>query len=114
MLENSLRMSHLLFGVVVWGSELPAVLTLCPSPYNSLAAQMQHAFLMLLRWAMQVPHDICIQLLHLLANQPPIGRLVAKQMVYYAQSLKYELDEADSQALGHQPLRHAYLVWHAI
>ena len=71
MLENSLCTSHLLFGVVIWGSELLAVLMVYLSPYASLAAQMQRAFLALLCWALQVPHDTCLELLHLLANQPP-------------------------------------------
>ena len=50
---------------------------------------------MLLHWALQVPCDTHLELLHLLANQPPIGMLVAKQLVRYAQSLEQELDDAD-------------------
>ena len=95
MLANSLCTSHLLFGAVIWGSELPAVPTVCPSPYASMAAQMQRAFSALLRWALQVPRATRLELLHLLANQPPVGTLVAKQLVRYAQTIERELDEAD-------------------
>ena len=95
MLANSLCTSHFLFGAVIWVSELPAVLMVHPSPYASLAAQMQRAFLALLRWALQVPCDTHLELLHLLANQPPVGTLVAKQLVRYAQTIECELDEAD-------------------
>ena len=114
MLANSLCTSHLLFGAVIWGSELSAVLTVRPPTYDSPAALMQRAFLALLCWALQVPHDTRLELLHLLANQPPVGMLVAKQLVRYADSLERELAKAESQALGHRPLRHAHLVWCAI
>ena len=66
-----------------------------PSPYTSLATQMQRAFLAVLHWVFQVPCDTCFELLHLLADQPPIGMLVAEQLVRYTQSLERELDEAD-------------------
>ena len=75
---------------------------------------MQRAFSALLCWALQVPRDTRLELLHLLANQPPVGTLVAKQLVRYAESLERELATAESQALGHRPLRHAHLVWRAI
>ena len=114
MLANSLCTSHLLIGAVIWGSELPAVPTVRPPTYNSPAALMQHAFSALLCWALQVPCDTRLELLHLLANQPPVGTLVAKQLVRYAESLERELAKAESQALGHRPLRHAHLVWRAI
>ena len=65
MLANSLCTSHLLFGVVIWGSKLLAVLTVHPSPYDNLAAQMQRAFLVLLHWALQVPHDTHLHHAHL-------------------------------------------------
>ena len=114
MLANSLCMSHLLFAVVIWGSKLLAVPTVRLSPYNSLAAQMQCAFLALLHWSLQVPHNTHLDLLHLLANQPPNGMLVAKQLVHYAQSPEHELNEADFQAPGHRPLCYAHFVWHVI
>ena len=114
LLANSLCTSHLLIGAVIWGSELPAVPTVRPPTYDSPAASMQRAFSALLCWALQVPRDTRLELLHLLANQPPVGTLVAKQLVRYAESLERELATAESQALGHRPLRHAHLVWRAI
>ena len=95
MLENSLCTSHLLFGVVIWGSEFLAVPMLHPSPYTSLAAQMQQVFLVLLCWALQILNDTHLEFLHLLANQPHIGMLVAKQLACYAKTIECELDEAD-------------------
>ena len=78
MLVSSLCTSHLLFGAAIWGPALPVLPTLCPPTAGSLALRMQHAFSRLLRWALTIPVATRLELLHILANQPPVGMLVAK------------------------------------
>lgn len=78
MLVSSLCTSHLLFGAAIWGPALPVLPTLRPPTAGSLASRMQRAFSRLLRWALYIPVTTRLELLHILANQPPVGMLVAK------------------------------------
>ena len=78
MLVNSLCTSHLLFGAAIWGPALPVLPTLHPPMAGSLASRMQRTFSWLLHWALTVPVTTQLELLHILANQPPVGTLVAK------------------------------------
>ena len=77
MLVSSLCTSHLLFGAAIWGPALPVLPTLRPPTAGSLASRMQRAS-RLLRWALYIPITTRLELLHILANQPPVGMLVAK------------------------------------
>ena len=78
MLVSSLCTSHLLFGAAIWGPALPVLPTLHPPMAGSLALRMQRAFSRLLHWALTIPVMTRLELLHILANQPPVGMLVAK------------------------------------
>ena len=78
MLVSSLCTSHLLFGAAIWGPALPVLPTLRPPMAGSLASRMQCAFSQLLCWALTIPIMTWLELLHILANQPPVGTLVAK------------------------------------
>ena len=81
---------------------------------GSLAAEMQSAFSRLLRWALDVPVSTRLELLHILANQPPVGTLVAKQLTPYAMDLEAGLAAMEAWPATPPPLRHAHLVWRAI
>ena len=48
---------------------------------------MQKAYNGLLRWALDLPTSTRLELLHILANLPPVGFLVAKALVRYRASL---------------------------
>ena len=114
LLVGSLCTSHLLFGAAVWGPVLPTTPSLRPPTAGSLAARMQRAFSRLLRWALDIPVSTRLELLHILANQPPVGTLVAKQLTRYAADLEAGLAAAEARPATAPPLRHAHLVWRAI
>ena len=78
MLVSSLCTSHLLFRAAIWGPALPVLPTLRPPTAGSLASRIQRAFSRLLCWALTIPITTRLELLHILANQPPVGMLVAK------------------------------------
>ena len=69
------------------------------------------AYNRLLRWALVVPIDTRLELLHILANLPPPATLLAKQLVWYEYFLR-----GDGAASGPHapPPRHACQVWEAI
>ena len=48
---------------------------------------MQVAYNGLLRWALHLPLETRVELLHILANLPPPTTLIAKQLVRYATTL---------------------------
>ena len=66
---------------------MPLLPTLCPHRCHPEAQHMQKAFNGLLRWALDLPSTTRLELLHCLANLPPVGTLVAKQLVWYRASL---------------------------
>ena len=41
-----------------------------------------------------VPIDTWLELLHILANQPPVGNLVSKQLTRYAYMIEEDLEHA--------------------
>ena len=55
-----------------------------------------------------------LKLLHILAKQPTVGTLVAKQLTYYAVDLEAGLAAAEAHLATTPPLCHAHLVWWAI
>ena len=77
-LAQSLSISHLLFGCVVWSPTLPTVASLRPPRSSPVAYPIQLAFSGLLRWALDVPLTTRLELLHALANLPPAWMLLAK------------------------------------
>ena len=68
--------------------------TLHPPIASSIAACIQWGFDAMLRWAVGVPINTWLELLHILANQPPIGTLVAKQLTCYACTIEEDLAHA--------------------
>ena len=68
-----------------------------PPTVSSITACMQWAFAPMLRWLVAAPIDTFLELLHILANQPPVHFLVAKQPTCYAhkieEDLAYTVDE---------------------
>ena len=61
---------------------------------SSIAALMQGAFSTVLWWAVGVPIDTLLELLYILANQPPVGTLVAKHLTCYACMIEDDLAHA--------------------
>ena len=51
---------------------------------------MQWAFAAMLQWAVGLPIDTWLEL-HILANQPLVGNLVAKQLTHYAHTIEEDL-----------------------
>ena len=84
MLAQSLCVSHLLFGAVIWAPTLPPLPALRYHPRSQKVAHtLQVAYNGLLRWALVVPIDTRLELLHILANLPPPATLLFKQLVRY-------------------------------
>ena len=52
--------------------------TVHPPTASSIEAHMQWAFADMLQWTVGLPIDTRLELLHILANQQPVGTLVAK------------------------------------
>ena len=105
LLAQSLCISHLLFGCIVWAPTLPFLPSLRYSAQDEpVAHTLQICYNSLLRWALDVPMTTRLELLHLLANLPPPATLLAKQLVCYAATIE------DPRA----PHRHATSVWTAI
>lgn len=86
---SALCSSHLLFGAVVWAPALPTIPTLRPARTDPVGHPLQTAYNSLLRWALGVPVSTRLELLHLLANLPPPGVLIAKQLVRYVAGLGF-------------------------
>ena len=117
LLAQSLCVSHLLFGCVVWSPTLPVQLSLRPPRGSPIAHPMQVAYNGLLRWALHLPLETRVELLHILANLPPPTTLIAKQLVRYATTLRPpptpQLGTAPPPPTPGRP-RHATAVWDAI
>ena len=87
LLAQSLCVSHLLFGCIVWSPTLPVQLSLRPPCGSPIAHPMQVAYNGLLWWVLHLPLDTRVELLHILATLPPPTTLIAKQLVRYATTL---------------------------
>ena len=111
LLVSLLCTSHLLFGSAFWGPVFPVTLSLHPPMASSLASWMQLAFSRLLCWALDNPVSTCLEILHILANQPLVGTLVAKQLSRYTVGLEACLATAEACPVTVPPLCHAHLVW---